>query len=126
MPPACKSGTERIPHGEVRAPIETSAHCAGVQGKFWEYHDAAFERQPKFSPESLLNIAKKLKLDLPAFQACIGSEETKKFIASDLEQGTKANVLGTPSVFINGRMFPNWISKQLVQQTLDKILSENK
>ena len=33
MPPACKSGTERIPHGEVRAPIETSAHCAGV-GKF--------------------------------------------------------------------------------------------
>lgn len=101
-----------------------AAHCAGVQGKFWEYHDAAFERQPKFSQESLENIAKKLKLDVPAFQACIASEDTKKFVSSDIEQGTKSNVQGTPSVFIDGRPFPNWISRQLMHQALEKILAE--
>lgn len=100
-----------------------ASYCAGKQGKFWEYHDAAFERQPKFSRESLENIAKKLKLDTEAFQACLGSEEAKQFVVADIAQGDKAKVQGTPAVFINGRSFPNWISKKLVHQALDRILA---
>jgi len=122
---SCNPAMQRELH-EYSCQVAYAAHCAAEQGKFWEYHDAAFERQPRFSGDALLNIAKKLKLDIPAFQACTASEATKKFVASDLDQGTHAKVEGTPTVFINGRMFPNWISSQLMHQTLDKILAEQK
>ncbi|MFO1462176.1 MAG: thioredoxin domain-containing protein [bacterium] len=122
---SCNPAMERELHQNA-CQVAYAAHCAAEQGKFWEYHDAAFERQPRFSPEALQKIAQKLKLDMAAFQACLSSEATKAFVSADLEQGSKAKVQGTPTVFINGRLFPNWISRQLVHRALDKMLAEQK
>lgn len=119
---ACNKTLEREMHKQA-CTTASAAYCAGQQGKFWEYHDLAFDRQPKFSESSLENIAKKLKLDLATFKTCLGATTTQQFLAADIEQGNQAKLQGTPSVFVNGRPFPDWRSKDLFQAVVEKELS---
>jgi protein-disulfide isomerase/uncharacterized membrane protein len=103
--------------------VAFAAHCAGEQGKFWEYHDKAFARQPKFQPASLDNIAEKLKLDMNQFKACLSSEATQAAIQADLQQGVAAKVAGTPTVYVNGRKFQPWMSKKAWQKLIERLNS---
>jgi protein-disulfide isomerase len=45
--------------------------AAGAQGKFWEMHDVLFENQTNLSRPDLLEHAKALDLNLPAFQQAL-------------------------------------------------------
>lgn len=83
-------------------PAAEAAHCAGEQGKFWEYHDALFEDQSKLAAADLLSRAKALKLDETSFQSCLESGRFKSKVEADLEAGNKAGVAGTPGFFVNG------------------------
>lgn len=122
---ACNPAMQRDLHQQACS-AAYAAQCAAEQGRFWEYHDAAFERQPKFSDEALLAIARKLKLDMKAFESCIGSEATKKAVASDVALGNQIGVNGTPAVYINGRSLPNWINRQIIQGAVERSLAERK
>ena len=44
-----------------------AAHCAGAQGKFWEYHDLLFASK-RLDMASLKSDARDLKLDTAAFE----------------------------------------------------------
>jgi len=99
-----------------------AAYCAGQQGKFWEYHDKAFKRQPKFQKASLENMAKKLDLNLPKFQKCVQDPETKKIIMADIDEGLKAGILGTPAIYVNGRPFVAWTSGKAWKQLFEMLL----
>jgi protein-disulfide isomerase len=79
-----------------------AAHCAGDQGRFWQYHDALFAEQSKLSDNEFKNIAKKLNLDMPKFQNCLDKDEHVDQIKRDLEAGEALGVDGTPAFFING------------------------
>ena len=98
-----------------------AAYCASEQGKFWEYHDMAFERQPKFQKASLDNIAEKLNLDITKFEQCFTSEAVKSRINADLEQGKGAGLQGTPTVYVNGRKFAPWMSRKAWAQLIQKM-----
>lgn len=119
---SCNPAMQRDLHLQACS-AANAAYCAGQQGKFWEYHDAAFDKQPKFSDDSLLAIAKKLKLDMKAFEACLGSDATKAAVAADVKQGNDVGVSGTPAVFINGRSLPNWINRQILQGAVERSLA---
>jgi len=89
-----------------------AAECASKQGKFWEFFDAAFTRpincseqttQPDFRQEIQL-IVKDLNIDLPVFNQCLESHESKQFIESQQKEAVNAGVYGTPTFFINGRV----------------------
>jgi protein-disulfide isomerase/uncharacterized membrane protein len=101
-----------------------AAHCAGQQGKFWEYHDMAFSRQPKFQEKSLENMAEKLKLNMAEFRQCLTAEKTKSFIVEDIDSGNRLNIRGTPAVYVNGRPFPAWMSKNAWRELMEKLESE--
>ncbi|HEX5033331.1 MAG TPA: thioredoxin domain-containing protein, partial [bacterium] len=120
---ACNPSMQRDLHQQA-CNAAYAAHCAGVQGKFWEYHDAAFDRQPKFSDESLLAIGRKVKLDMKAFEACLGADTTKQAVAADVTLGNQIGVSGTPAVYINGRSLPNWINRQILQGAVERSLAE--
>jgi protein-disulfide isomerase len=87
------------PHAEKAA---EGARCAGEQGKFWEYHDTLLEDQSKLDEAGLVQRAARLKLDEKAFQACLASGKFKDKVEADLQEGTKAGVVGTPGFFIDG------------------------
>lgn len=120
----CNPAMQRSMHQQA-CNTAYAAHCAGEQGKFWEYHDMAFERQPKFQEASLLNMAEKLNLDVPKFKECLAAEGTKAQITADLEQGKIAGVRGTPSVYVNGKKFGPWMSRKAWAQLIQKLESQN-
>jgi protein-disulfide isomerase len=77
--------------------------CAEAQGRFEELDDLLFANQAeKASPEVL---AQRVGLDLPRFEACLVAPETEQRLQSDIAEGLRAGLRGTPSYEWNGRLF---------------------
>lgn len=94
--------------------------CANEQQKFWPYHDLLFQNQAKFSDEQLKDYAKKTGLDLPKFESCLRSEATKSKILKDIEASKNAGVQGTPTIFINGRPFKDWMNPVMLNVLIEE------
>jgi len=80
-----------------------AAIAAGAQGKFWEMHDLLFENQTKLSRTDLLEYAKTLGLDLPAFRQALDNHTYRQNIERDLAEAKGLGVTTTPTFFVNGR-----------------------
>lgn len=91
--------------------VSYGAVAAGKQGKFLEYHIAAFDAfidvrdnngdQAQLTPEA---IATKIGLDMDKFNVDKLSQEAKDIVAADKAAGTNAGVSGTPFVTIFGKV----------------------
>jgi len=86
-------------------PAAMAAEAAGMQGKFWEMHDAIYENQQNLSESLLIEIAEQLPLNMDQFKEDMQSSELAEKIDSDFESGVISGVNGTPSFFINGKKF---------------------
>lgn len=89
----------------------SSAEAAGLQGKFWEMHDAIYSGQQDWSTltgddrvDYFVNLAKSLKLDTNKFKTDVSSDVVSKKIAYDVAMVNKAKVTQTPTLFINGKL----------------------
>ncbi len=80
-----------------------AARCANEQGKFWPYRDALFADQSKLAPADLKATAKQLGLNTTQFDSCFDKGKYQAAIESDLAEGNKLGVDGTPAFFIDGR-----------------------
>lgn len=85
-----------------------AAEAAAKQGKFWEMHDLLFANQSSWSkaptPQNFFEqYAQSLKLDVNKYKSDFTSENVKDIINADVAEGTKLNVSGTPSFFIDGK-----------------------
>ncbi len=90
-------------HPRARRAAEAS-WCAQQQGRFWEYHDALYEDGSAGTDEQLTAIAQRVGLDMPAFGACLASDEPKTTVQRHVEEGARYGVSGTPGFFVNGRL----------------------
>ena len=90
-------------HAHAQKAAEASL-CAFDQDRFWEMHDALFGDIKKLGPNDLTARAKKLNLDLEAFNQCLDSGKYAATVQQDLEDGMAAGVSGTPAVYVNGRV----------------------
>ncbi len=85
-----------------------AALCAGDENKFWEMHDALFDNQNIWSPQSagetktFETLAEMLKLDTGKFKQCLASGKYNDQIKKDTAAGEKNGISGTPSFMING------------------------
>ena len=82
-----------------------AAEAANLQGKFWEMYDAIYENQEDLNEAFLLELAEKLKLDIPKFKKDIDSKELAARVDADFEIGVVSGVNGTPSFYVNGKKF---------------------
>lgn len=89
--------------GEASHQIARGAFCAGKQGKFWEFHDKAFENQNSLSDKSPEAFAKLLSLDEAKFKTCLSSSEAKKHVDNSAAEGRRIGISGTPSIYVNGK-----------------------
>jgi predicted DsbA family dithiol-disulfide isomerase len=80
-----------------------AAIAAQNQGKFWEMHDRLFEDPKGVSREGLLDLARRLKLDVARFEKDLDLPETRARIEAESNLATKLGVQGTPTFFLNGR-----------------------
>jgi protein-disulfide isomerase len=92
-----------IPERHPLAPLAAEAsEAAAAQGRFWEYHDALFEAQPKLSRETMLAIGADLGLDADRMAAEIDSGAHRPRVERDLDSAARSGATGTPTFFTNG------------------------
>jgi protein-disulfide isomerase len=103
-----------------------AAHCAGDQGKFWEYHDRLFANQGQLQPEELKQHAAALGLDASAFNACLDSSKYGERVRDGVAQGTRLGVNSTPTIYINGRMLSGAQPYETFVSVIDEELSRSK
>ncbi len=99
-----------------------AAHCADRQGKFWEYHDALYERQTFLSEDELSKIALELELNTEVFSKCIDSRDTLPIVRKDYDEGKALGILATPTFYIGEKSAVGAISVEdlmgLIRQSM--------
>ncbi len=83
-------------------PAARAARCAGEQGKFWEMRISLMRNANLLSSAYIAATAADLKLDTKAFSTCAASTKFDGEIQSDMQEGARVNVAGTPT-FVMGR-----------------------
>jgi predicted DsbA family dithiol-disulfide isomerase len=63
--------------------------------------------------DSIVADAQQLKLDVPAFRACVQGEKYKNEVQSDVMEAMKIGADGTPS-FVIGKSTPNGVDGELM------------
>ncbi len=99
-------------------PAATASYCAFKQNKFWEYHDMIFENQDKLSLTNLLVWAENLKLDMDKFNKCFENKVSQNMIKKDIQDGIKAKVEGTPTIYINGMKYEDSFDVESIKKVL--------
>jgi protein-disulfide isomerase len=92
-----------LPNHPDARPAAEAAACAGMQDKFWVYHDKLFANSTRLSAADLKAHAASVGLDATRFNDCVDSRESKTTVDEDMRDATAAGVSGTPAFFINGR-----------------------
>jgi protein-disulfide isomerase len=81
-----------------------AAEAAGLQGRFWEMHDALLRDQARLEDPHLWDRATRLELDLDRFEADRRSREVLERVRADFRSGVRAGVVTTPTLFAAGTM----------------------
>lgn len=82
------------------------SECAADQGKFWVFHDAAFQRARARAlrrSEDAEAAAREVGLDVDALKACQRSGRVRPRIEADAAEGQRRGVEGTPTIFVGDR-----------------------
>ena len=98
-------------HDPVATIKAVGAICASKQGgnnAFWKFAGSIFKNSKgngkevgeKEGSDALIQLASKEGLNVTEFKTCISSEEPKKLVKADIENGEKAGINGTPGVII--------------------------
>jgi FKBP-type peptidyl-prolyl cis-trans isomerase 2 len=85
----------------------TGALAADRQGKFWEFHHKLFESVSSLNEGKMQDIARELGLDMERFNKDLSDPDIQGLIKRDLAEGMKAEVGGTPAIFVNGKSLKN-------------------
>src|SRR5262245_8188005 len=99
-----------------------AAHCAGAQGKYWEYHNELFTSKQLEIP-ALKEEARKLNLDATAFDQCLDSGAQADKVKAQADEAQKLGIQGTPVFFINGRMMSGAVSYEDLQKAVEQELA---
>src|SRR5260370_21576583 len=97
------------------------AHCAGVQNKYWEYHDLLLKTKA-LELTQLKSVAGDLALDTKAFDKCLDSGEQLETVKASMDEAQRLGIQGTPSFFLNGRFFSGILPYTQLHQIVDEEL----
>ena len=93
--PINQSGISRL--------VAKGAACANEQGRFWDYHDLAFEQQSGLSPRSPTALADKLGLDKDQFDSCYNSQAAEQQVSRAEAEAARLGLSSTPTFYVNGQ-----------------------
>lgn len=91
-----------LPMHQQAEPAALAAIAAQKQGKFWEMHDALFETT-NWTPTVIDETAQQIGLNMEQYKADVSGPEVQTQLAKDKADAQAADVVATPSMFVNGR-----------------------
>jgi protein-disulfide isomerase len=90
-------------HGFARK-AAMAALAAGKQGRFWEIHEKLYANQKDLSDAKVEAIAQELGLNKEQFNQDLKDPAIGSLIERDMNNARQANVRGTPTIFVNGKV----------------------
>lgn len=108
-------------HPNARRAAEYS-QCAQAQGKFWGFHDKAYEAKDGLGEDALKTYATEAGLDAAALETCLNDGSAAKQVDEDMAKAREVGVEGTPTFFINGKPFLGNPSPDGIGAAIDAIL----
>jgi protein-disulfide isomerase len=84
--------------------LACAAEAAGLQGRFWELHDALFADQGRVDDPHLWERAQRLGLDLECFEVDRRSEQVARRVAGDVRDALRAGITTTPTLAFAGEL----------------------
>jgi len=91
---------EMYPHACAAA---WAAEAAKHEDAFWPFHDALLAADLSEPNDPIQRVARETGLALARFDELRKAEVTRKKVQQDIELGRHLGVMGTPTIFINGR-----------------------
>jgi protein-disulfide isomerase len=96
---------------------------------FWAYHDQLFAYQGELGSRTLVELAAKVDgVDAGRVQSALADHRHERRVRAELmalvDAGATANGLGTPTVFINGRMISGAQPYRVFEDAVERALQE--
>jgi protein-disulfide isomerase len=105
------------PHALAAA---AAVEAVSLQGRFWEMHDLLFHRQQALGDDELRRYAGELGLDIARFDQDRLGREVLGRVGRDIASGTTAGVAGTPTLFMEGRLYSGGYDVATLLKALDR------
>jgi protein-disulfide isomerase len=101
--------TDLHPNAQIAA---QAAEAAGLQGKYWEMHDALFTKQNDWSASTtpvdiFAQYATTFGLNVDQFKKDIDSDTVKNKIANDVADGNTLGINATPTFYLDSVKLDN-------------------
>lgn len=81
------------------------AEAAGAQGKFWQMHNFLYEHQQEGAYARPLDNARAIGLGIRRFEQDLSTHIFARKVRDDMRSGMESGVQGTPTFFINDRLY---------------------
>lgn len=116
-------------YGEPSERAALAAHAAGLQDRYWEYHDALYAdgtHRPvdQLTDEALMDLARRLGLDLDRFAADMHSDAARARIEAAAREGRDLGVTGTPTFILAGRAIVGAQPESVFTDIIEHALTE--
>ena len=110
--------TEIHPHALAAAGF---AEAAAAQGLFWAMHELLFHRQKALSENDLFAYARQVGLDEARLRDDLERDELWQRVREDATSAIASGALGTPTLFLNGRLHEGGYDRDILRATLDSL-----
>ena len=116
-------------YGDASERASLAAHAAGLQGKYWEYHNALFANgesrdESSLSADALIELAADLELDTEQFAADMESEELLAQNQQNAAEGRGIGVTGTPTFVLDARPIVGAQPTEVFSRVIETALAE--
>jgi protein-disulfide isomerase len=100
-----------------------AAEAAGVQGMFWEMHEALFQHQDDLSEHVLSECAEEIGLDVDRFEWDMSEHAHASRVMGDIRGGKRSGVQRTPTFFINEAVYIGPIAYEDLRTAIEDMQS---
>jgi len=100
-----------------------AGQCAFDQGKFWQFHDLLYAKQPALSISDLKAYAVQIGLNTTQFDPCLDSGQDKAKVNQSVAEARGYGFIGTPSFIVNGQKVIGPASFSQFKSMIDPILA---
>lgn len=99
-----------------------AARCAQEQGFYWSYHDKLFLDQQHQEDEDLRRYAQEVGMNVVSFDQCYKEKRYETRIRTEIADGLRAGVEGTPTFFFNGIRIQGALDAKTLEFLIKKFL----
>ncbi|MFO8070823.1 MAG: thioredoxin domain-containing protein [Polyangia bacterium] len=95
--------------------------AAFKQGKFWELYDIMFDNRTDLADDDVRRYARQVGLDMEKFESDWHDSGAMQVIEQDKLEGMRFGVRGTPTFFVNGKLYQG---QNYIPEVLDRVGEE--